>query len=213
MLEVYVSLGQIVALRPHRAGSTFGQVETDATLWACAYSGQIVALRRIERTSSSVNSGSMQRSRRALTQAESWPCAASSGPYFRSKWDRRNAPGVRSLRANCGLAPHQADLIFGQIGTDATLQACAHSGRIVALRRIKRTSPSVTTISDGLARPHSARSVPMPLLTPPKATSKTMPPSRGWHSFRRLVKNLTLRWSRREPRSLPREEKSTFLPT
>jgi hypothetical protein len=46
--------------------------------------------------------------------------------------------------------PHQADFIFGQIRTDATLQACAYSGQIGALCRIKRTSSSVTTISDRL---------------------------------------------------------------
>jgi hypothetical protein len=57
---------------------------------------------------------------------------------------------VRFLRPNRGLTPHQEDFTFGQIGTDATLQACAYLGQIGALRRIKRTSPSVTTISDGL---------------------------------------------------------------
>jgi hypothetical protein len=179
MLEACVSLGQIVALRPHQAGFTFGQVETDAapsraltqaksgpyaassglhfrsnrtdaTLQACAYSGKIVALRRIKRTSSSVKSGPTPRSRRALTQAKSWPYAASSGLHFRSNRDRRHVPGVRLLRPNRGLTPHQADFIFGQIGTGATLQACAYSGQIGALRRIKRTSSSVTTISDGL---------------------------------------------------------------
>jgi hypothetical protein len=46
--------------------------------------------------------------------------------------------------------PHQADFIFGQIVTDATLQSCAYLGQIEALCRIKRTSPSVTTISDRL---------------------------------------------------------------
>jgi hypothetical protein len=46
--------------------------------------------------------------------------------------------------------PHQENFIFSQIGTDATLQVCAYSGQVGALRRIKRTSPSVTTISDRL---------------------------------------------------------------
>jgi hypothetical protein len=120
MLEACVSLGQIVALTPHLAGFTFGHIETEAA------------------------------PSRALTQAKSWPYAASSGLHFRSNRDRRHAPGVRLLRPNRGLSPHQADFNFGQIGTDATLQACAYSGQIVALRRIKQTSSSVTTISDGL---------------------------------------------------------------
>jgi hypothetical protein len=120
MLEACVSLGQIVALRPHQADFTFGQVETEAA------------------------------PSRALTQAKSWPYAASSGLHFRSNRDRRYAPGVHLLRSNHGLTPHQADFIFGQIRTDATLQACAYSGQIGALHRIKRTSSSVTTISDGL---------------------------------------------------------------
>jgi hypothetical protein len=120
MLKACVSLGQIVALEPHQAGFTFGQVETDAA------------------------------PSRALTQAKSGPYAASSGLHLRSNRDRRHAPGVRLLRPNRGLTPHQADFIIGQIGTDATLQACAYSGQIGALRRIKRTSSSVTTISDGL---------------------------------------------------------------
>jgi hypothetical protein len=46
--------------------------------------------------------------------------------------------------------PHQADFIFGQIETDATLQVCAYSGQIGVVHRIKRTSSSVTTISDRL---------------------------------------------------------------
>jgi hypothetical protein len=149
MLEACVSLGQIVALRPHQAGFTFGQVETDAA------------------------------PSRALTQAKSGPYAASSGLHFRSNRDRRHAPGVRLLRPNRGLTPHQADFIFGQIGTGATLQACAYSGQIGALRRIKRTSSSVTTISDGLGS-GALNAVRAHAVTyPPKATSKTMPPSRG----------------------------------
>jgi hypothetical protein len=179
MLEACVSLGQTVALRPHQAGFTFGQVETDAapsraltqaksgpyaassglhfrsnrtdaTLQACAYSGQIVALRCIKRTSSSVKSGPTLRSRRALSQAKSGPYTASSGLHLRSNRDRRYALGVRLLRPNRGLTPHQAGFTFGQIGTDATLRACSYSGQIGALHRIKRTSPSATMISDSL---------------------------------------------------------------
>jgi hypothetical protein len=137
-------------LTPHQAGFIFGQIGTDATLQACAYSGQIVALRRSKRTSSSVKLGSTLRSRRAITRAKSWPYTASSGLHLRSDRDRRYAPGVRLLRPNHGLTPHQAGFIFGRIGTDAMLQACAYSGQIGALCRIKRTSSSVTTISDGL---------------------------------------------------------------
>jgi hypothetical protein len=188
MLEACVFSGQVVALRPHQAGFTFGQIATDAA------------------------------APRAPTQARSGPYAASSELHLRANRDRRHASGMRLLRPNRGLhiassglhlrsnrdrrraqacaysgqigasTPHQADFIFGQIGTDATLQACAYSGQIGALRRIKRTSPSVTTISDGLARAHSMRFVPTPSLTPPKATSKTMPPSRGWHSFDNIAK-------------------------
>jgi hypothetical protein len=150
MLEAYVFLGQIVALRPHQADFTFSKIGIDATLQACAYSGQIRALRRIKQTSSSAKSRPTPRSRRALNQAKSGPYAASSGFYLRSNRDRRHAPGVRLLRPNRGLTPHQSDFIFGQIETDAMLQVCAKSGQIGALRHIKRTSSSVTTISDGL---------------------------------------------------------------
>jgi hypothetical protein len=129
-------------LMPHQADFIFGQIRTDATLQACAYSGQIGAFRRNKRTSSLVKSGQTPRSRRARTQAKSGPFAASSGLHLRSNQDRRHAPGVRLLRPNRGLSPHQADFIFGQIRTDATLQACAYSSEIVAFRRVKRTSSS-----------------------------------------------------------------------
>jgi hypothetical protein len=164
---------------PRQADFIFGQVRTDATLQACACSGQIVALCRIKRSSSSVKSGPTPRSRRVLTQAKSGPYAASSGLHLRSNQDRRHTPGVRLLRSNRGLMPHQADLIFGQIRTDAMLQACAYSGQIGALCRVKRTSSSVTTISDrlGSGAPNAVRAHAS--LTPPKATSKTMPPFGG----------------------------------
>jgi hypothetical protein len=58
----------------------------------------------------SVDSRPTHRSRRALTSAESWPCPASSG------------------------------FLFGQLETDASLQACAHIGRIMALPRFERFS-------------------------------------------------------------------------
>jgi hypothetical protein len=67
----------------------------------------------IKRASPSVRLGPTQRSRRALSQAKSWPYAAPSGLLLRSN------------------------------RTDATLQACAYSGQIVALHPIKRTSSSV----------------------------------------------------------------------
>jgi hypothetical protein len=57
---------------------------------------------------------------------------------------------VRFLRPNRGLAPRQAFFLFGQLETDATLQACAFFGRIVALPRVKRFFSSDTTISDRL---------------------------------------------------------------
>jgi hypothetical protein len=57
-----------------------------------------------------VNSRPTHRSRRAPTSAESWPFPASSG------------------------------FLFGQLETDASLQACAHFGRIMALPHFKRFS-------------------------------------------------------------------------
>jgi hypothetical protein len=98
---------------------------------------------------------------------------------FRSTRDRRIAPGVRSLRPNHGPSPLQAvfslvnsrpthrsrraltsaeswpfpassGFLFGQLETDASLQACAHFGRIMALPRFKRFSFRSTTISDRL---------------------------------------------------------------
>jgi hypothetical protein len=82
-------------------------------------------------------------SRRALTLAESWPSAASSDLFLRSNHDRRIAPGVRLLRPNRGLVPRRAVFLFGQIRTDASLQACVCSGRIVASFRVKRFFSSV----------------------------------------------------------------------
>jgi hypothetical protein len=106
-------LGRIMAFAPHQAGFSFGRIGTDAALQARVYSGRIVASRRVKRASSSVKSGLTRRSRRAFTQVESWPRAASSGLPPRSNRDRRDAPGVRLLRPNRGLAPRQADFIFG----------------------------------------------------------------------------------------------------
>jgi hypothetical protein len=137
-------------LAPHQADSLFGQIRTDATLQACAYPAQIGASCCVKRSSSSVKSGPTRHSRRTLTQAKSGPRAASSGLHLRSNQDRRDAPGVRLLRPNRGLGPRQADFIFGQIRTDATLQACPYSGQIGAFCRVTRTSSSGTTISDGL---------------------------------------------------------------
>jgi hypothetical protein len=143
MLEACVFLGQIVALRPHQAGFTFGQIGTDAVpsrALAQAKSGPLCHIKRtspsvksgptprsrraltqaksgpprhIKRTSSSVKSGQTPRSRRALTQAKSGPYAASSGLHLRSNRNRCHAPGVRLLRPNRGLTPHQADFTFG----------------------------------------------------------------------------------------------------
>jgi hypothetical protein len=130
-------------LIPHEAGFPFGETRTDASLWACVYSGRIVASHRVKWAFSSVKSGPTQRSRRAFAPAESWPRAATSGLFLRSNQDRRNAPGVRLLQPNCGLVPRQAVFSFGQIRTDATLQACVCFGRIVASCRVKRSFPSV----------------------------------------------------------------------
>jgi hypothetical protein len=132
-------------LAPRQAVFLFGQLETDASLQACAYFGRIVALPRVKQFLSSVNSRPTHRSTRALTSAESWPYPASSGFYLRSTRDRRIAPRVRLLRPNRGLTPRQAVFIFGQLETDASLQACAYFGRIVALPRVKRFLSSVNS--------------------------------------------------------------------
>jgi hypothetical protein len=97
----------------HREAFNFGQVEAEAAPWACACSSQIGASYRVRRAS------------------------------LRSNQDRRSAPGVRSLRPTRGLMPRQAGFSFGQIRTDAALQACVHSGRLVASCRVKRALPSV----------------------------------------------------------------------
>jgi hypothetical protein len=133
-------------LMPHQADFIFGQVRTDVTLEACVFLGQNGALCRVKRTSSLVKLEPTLRSRRALAQAKS-----------------------------C-LMPHQADFIFGQIRTDAMLQACAYSGQIGALCRVKRTSCSVTTISDRLGSGAPNAVSAHASLTLLKATSKTMPP-------------------------------------
>jgi hypothetical protein len=103
-----------------------------------------------ERLLTLVKSRTKRRPGRALAQAKSGPRAASSGLFLRSNQDRRSAPGVRLLRPNRGLAPRQTGFFFGQIRTDAALQACVYSGRIVASRRVRRSFPSITTISDRL---------------------------------------------------------------
>jgi hypothetical protein len=100
-------------LAPRQAVCLFGQIETDASLQVCAYSVPIVALPRVKRFVSSVESRPTHRSRRALTPAQSWPCPASSGLSLRSNRDRRIAPGMRLLRPNRGLAPRQAVCLFG----------------------------------------------------------------------------------------------------
>jgi hypothetical protein len=128
---------------PRQAVFLFGRLETDASLQACAYFGRIMALYRVKRFFTSVNSRPTHRSRRALTSAESWPCTASSGFSLRSTRDRRIAPGVRLLRPNHGPVPRQAVFHFGQLETDASLQACAYFGRIMALYRVKRFFSSV----------------------------------------------------------------------
>jgi hypothetical protein len=95
------------------------------TLETCVFFGHIAASCRAKRFLSSVNSGPTRRSRRALARAKSGPRAAPSGLPLRSNQDRRDAPGVRLIRPNRGLVPRQADFLFGQIRTDAMLQACA----------------------------------------------------------------------------------------
>jgi hypothetical protein len=126
-----------------REAFRFGQVETEATPRACACSSQIGGSDRVKRAFPSIKLGPTHCSRRALTPAKSWPCAASSGLSLRSNQDRRIAPGVRLLRPNRGLVPRQAVFLFDQIRTDASLRACAYSGRIVSLCCVKRSFSSV----------------------------------------------------------------------
>jgi hypothetical protein len=98
------------------------------------------------------------------------PRAAPSGLHIRSNQDRRDAPGVRLLRPNRGLVPRQADFLFGQIRTDATLQACAYSGQIGASCRVKQTSSSVKS---GPTR-RSRRALTQ-AKSGPRATSSVLP--------------------------------------
>jgi hypothetical protein len=116
-------------------------------LETCVFFGRIVASCRVKRSLFSIKSGPTRRFGRVFAQAKSGPRAAPSGLPLRSNRDRRDAPGVRLLRPNRGLVPRQADFLFGQIVTDATLQACVYSGQIGASCRVKRTSSSVTTMS------------------------------------------------------------------
>jgi hypothetical protein len=96
-----------------REAFSFGQVEAEAMPRACACSSQLGGLCRVKRAFPSVKSGPTHRFGRAFTPAESWPRTASSG------------------------------FSFGQIRTDASLQACVYSGRIVASCRVKRSFSSV----------------------------------------------------------------------
>jgi hypothetical protein len=137
----------------------------------------------------SIKLGPTHCSRRALTPAESWPHSASSGLSLWSNQDRRIAPGVRLLRPNRGLVSRQAVFLFGQIRTDASLQACAYSGRIVASSRVKRSFSSVTTISDRLG----ARAQGDPCLgchLPRRKAPRRLgpPPPKGWPSFDKMAK-------------------------
>jgi hypothetical protein len=67
----------------------------------------------------------------AFTSAQSRPRFALSIFSFGQKQDQRPAVGVRFLWPPSGF-------LFGQLKTDATLQACAYFGRIMALPRFER---------------------------------------------------------------------------
>jgi hypothetical protein len=148
-----------------------------------------------------VKSGPSRRSRRALTLAKSRPRAASSGLHLGSNRDRRDAPGVRLVRPNRGLGPRQADFIFGQIRTDAMLQACAYFGQIGAFCRVARTWSSGTTISDGLGSgaPNAVRA--HAVTYPTEGHLEDHAPLRGgWHSFDSVAQACSERkklWARR----------------
>jgi hypothetical protein len=120
-LQACAYSGQIGASTPHQADFTFGQIGTDATLQACAYSGQIGASTPHQADFTFVKSGPTPRSKRALTQAK-------SGPLRRIK---RTSPLVK-----LGPTPRSRRALTQ-----------AKSGPPC---RIKRTSAPVTTISDRL---------------------------------------------------------------
>jgi hypothetical protein len=61
------------------------------------------------------------------------PYAASSGRHLRSCRDDAMPPACVYSGQIRALMPHQADFIFGHIGTDATPPACIYSGQIGAL--------------------------------------------------------------------------------
>jgi hypothetical protein len=133
MLEACVLLGQIVALRPHQAGFTFGQIGTDAAPPCALTQAKSGPLRRIKRTSPSVKSGPTPRSRRALTQAKSGATMPHQADFIFGQIGTDATLQVCAYSGQVGAStPHQADFIFGQIGTDAMLQACAYSGQVGA---------------------------------------------------------------------------------
>jgi hypothetical protein len=100
---------------------------------------------------------------------------------------------VRLLGPNRGLTPHQAGFIFGQIETDAMLQACAYSGQIGVLRRIKQTSSSVTTISDRLGS-GALNAVRAHAVTyPAEGHLEDYAPLKGEHSFGNIAKSFSKR--------------------
>jgi hypothetical protein len=170
-------------------------------------------LRRIKRTSSSVMTGPTQRPRRAFTQAKSGPLRrikwtsssvmsgptqrprreltrAKSGPLRRIKRTSSSVTTISDGRGPCALNAARAHVVTYPTESHLEDYAPLHGGSIAltALRKHTRKKKSWTRRVGG------------------KLTYITCQKQDTWV---RLVKNLTLHGSRWEPRSLPREEKST----
>jgi hypothetical protein len=151
-----------------REAFRFGQVEAEATPRACACSSQIGGSYRVKRAFPSIKLGPTHRSRRALTLAESWPCAALSGLFLRSSQDRRIAPGVRLLQPNRGLVPRQA--VFSSVKSGPTHRSrraftpaeswphSASSGLFLWSNQDRRIAPGVRLLlpNRGLVPRHAA---------------------------------------------------------
>jgi hypothetical protein len=102
----------------------------------CACPSQVEGVYHAKRASLRLNQDRSICFRCALTSAEIAGCSAPSAFSLSLNQVRRVAPVTRLLRPNRGLAPRLAACIFGQIATDATLQACAYSGPIEASLRV-----------------------------------------------------------------------------
>jgi hypothetical protein len=92
---------------------------------------------------------------------------------------------VRFLWPHRSLVSRQAVFIFGQVRTDATLQACACSDQIGASCRVKRTSSSVKSGPTQHSRRAFTRAESWPLCRVKRASSsvKSGPTQRSRRAF------------------------------